>query len=62
MSIAMRGVFRHAAPWTIADVEVLPDAGDHARFELLSSGVLTVSPALGVAHQRASTASCGGGG
>jgi len=36
------------------DVEALPDTGDHARFELLSPGVLTVSPAPGIAHQRAS--------
>ena len=41
-------------PWTRDDVEALPDAGDHARFEVYEGGVLVVSPAPGVAHQRAS--------
>lgn len=27
------------------DLSALPDVGDHARYELLSPGVLTVSPA-----------------
>ena len=44
----------HSGPWTIEDVEALPDYGDHARYELLTAGVLTVSPAPGTAHQRAS--------
>lgn len=44
----------HSGPWTIEDVEALPDNGDHARYELLTPGVLTVSPAPGTAHQRAS--------
>jgi Uma2 family endonuclease len=44
----------HSGPWTIEDVEALPDNGDHDRYELLTPGVLTVSPAPGTAHQRAS--------
>lgn len=44
----------HTGPWTPDDVEALPDAGDHARFEVYEGGVLVVSPAPGVAHQRAS--------
>lgn len=44
----------HVGPWTIEDVEALPDNGDHARYELLTAGVLTVSPAPGTPHQRAS--------
>lgn len=51
MSVAWIG---HAGPWTPDDVEALPDAGDHARFEVYEGGVLVVSPAPGVAHQRAS--------
>jgi Uma2 family endonuclease len=51
MSVALVG---HVGPWTIEDVEGLPDSGDHARYELLTPGVLTVSPAPGTAHQRAS--------
>ncbi|HEY5356696.1 MAG TPA: Uma2 family endonuclease, partial [Streptosporangiaceae bacterium] len=39
---------------TADDVEALPDAGDHARFEVYEGGVLVVSPAPGVGHQRAS--------
>ncbi|HKS43701.1 MAG TPA: Uma2 family endonuclease [Amycolatopsis sp.] len=42
----------HVGPWTIADVEALSDAGDHSRFELLTPGVLTVSPAPGTVHLR----------
>jgi Uma2 family endonuclease len=44
----------HTGPWTPDDVEALPDAGDHTRFEVYEGGVLVVSPAPGVAHQRAS--------
>jgi Putative restriction endonuclease len=44
----------HTGPWTADDVEVLPDSGDHARFEVYEGGVLVVSPAPGVDHQRAS--------
>src|ERR1035437_9648886 len=44
----------HNGPWTADDVEALPDAGDHARFEVYEGGVLVVSPAPGVGHQRAS--------
>ncbi len=44
----------HTGPWTPDDVEGLPDAGDHARFEVYEGGVLVVSPAPGVGHQRAS--------
>jgi Uma2 family endonuclease len=44
----------HTEPWTPDDVEALPDSGDHARFEVFEGGVLVVSPAPGVAHQRAS--------
>lgn len=43
----------HTGPWTPDDVEALPDAGDHARFEVYEGGVLVVSPAPGVGHQRA---------
>jgi Uma2 family endonuclease len=51
MSIALA---EHTGPWTADDVEALPDAGDHARFEVYEGGVLVVSPAPGVGHQRAS--------
>jgi Uma2 family endonuclease len=44
----------HTGPWTPDDVEALPDVGDHARFEVYEGGVLVVSPAPGVTHQRAS--------
>lgn len=47
-------VVDHVGPWTIEDVEALPDRGNHARYELLTPGVLTVSPAPGTPHQRAS--------
>jgi hypothetical protein len=55
VSVATHGVLGHPGPWTVADVEALPDVGDHVRYELLSPGVLTVSPAPGTAHQRIST-------
>src|ERR1700730_12425237 len=51
MSVAL---VEHTGPWTADDVEALPDAGDHARFEVYEGGVLVVSPVLGVGHQRAS--------
>lgn len=51
MSVAL---VEHTGPWTPDDVEALPDLGDHARFEVYEGGVLVVSPAPGVAHQRAS--------
>jgi Uma2 family endonuclease len=44
----------HTGPWTPGDVEALPDAGDHARYEVYEGGVLVVTPAPGVGHQRAS--------
>jgi Uma2 family endonuclease len=44
----------HTGPWTPDDVEALPDAGSRSRFEVHDGGVLVVSPAPGVAHQRAS--------
>jgi Uma2 family endonuclease len=44
----------HTGPWTADDVEALADVGDHARFEVCEGGVLVVSPAPGVGHQRAS--------
>jgi Uma2 family endonuclease len=44
----------HTGPWTPEDVEALPDAGDHARYEVYEGGVLVVTPAPGVGHQRAS--------
>jgi Uma2 family endonuclease len=47
-------VVEHFGPWTIEDVEALPDNGDGCRYELLTPGVLTVSPAPGTPHQRAS--------
>jgi Uma2 family endonuclease len=51
MSVAL---VEHTGPWTPDDVEALPNAGDHTRFEVFEGGVLVVSPAPGVAHQRAS--------
>ena len=51
MSVAL---VEHTGPWTPDDVEALPDAGDHTRFEVYEGGVLVVGPAPGVAHQRAS--------
>uniref|UniRef100_UPI003F4969F3 Uma2 family endonuclease n=1 Tax=Actinokineospora sp. CA-119265 TaxID=3239890 RepID=UPI003F4969F3 len=51
MSTAVTG---HTGPWTLDDVERLPDAGDHQRYELLAPGVLTVTPAPAPNHQRAS--------
>ncbi|MFW0793264.1 Uma2 family endonuclease [Gordonia sp. CPCC 205515] len=45
---------RHSGPWTPSDVEKLAESGDHSRYELLTPGVLTVSPAPGTVHQRAS--------
>jgi hypothetical protein len=36
------------------DADALPDAGDHARFEVCEGGVLVVSPAPEVGHQGAS--------
>jgi Uma2 family endonuclease len=44
----------HTGPWTPDDVEALRDAGSHSRFEVHDGGVLVVTPAPGVAHQRAS--------
>ena len=38
-------------PWTLADVEALPDDGN--RYEILTVGELTVSPAPQMLHQRA---------
>jgi Uma2 family endonuclease len=51
MSVAL---VDHTGPWTADDVAALRDAGDHARFEVYEGGVLVVSPAPGVGHQRAS--------
>lgn len=52
MSVASLEKFVHPGPWTIADVEALPETG--SRFEILAPGVLTVSPGPGTMHQRAS--------
>jgi Uma2 family endonuclease len=52
MSVASLEKFAHPGAWTIADVEALPETG--SRFEILSPGVLTVSPAAAALHQRAS--------
>jgi Uma2 family endonuclease len=52
MSVASLEKFVHPGPWTIADVEALPETG--SRFEILAPGVLTVSPAPAPLHQRAS--------
>jgi hypothetical protein len=41
MSVAL---VEHTGPWTADDVEALPDAGDHARFEVYEGGVLVVTP------------------
>ena len=51
MSVALA---EHTGPWTADDAGALPDAGDHARFEVYEGGVLVVSPAAGAGHQRAS--------
>ncbi|HWE88502.1 MAG TPA: Uma2 family endonuclease [Pseudonocardiaceae bacterium] len=51
---AVDPVLSHNGPWTIEDIEALPDCGNHTRYELLTPGVLTVSPAPGTLHQRAS--------
>jgi Uma2 family endonuclease len=52
MSVVNLEKFVHPGPWTIADVEALPETG--SRFEILAPGVLTVSPAAASLHQRAS--------
>ena len=54
MSVAIDTVLDHTGPWTIEDVEALPETGNHAHYEILEPGVLTVSPAPGTFHQRAS--------
>jgi Uma2 family endonuclease len=43
----------HFGPWTIEDVEALPDSCP-GKYEILTPGVLTVSPAAASPHQRAS--------
>ncbi|HET9143498.1 Uma2 family endonuclease [Actinophytocola sp.] len=48
------GPCTHSGYWTIQDVEALPDHGNHARYEILAPGVLTVSPAPAHLHQRLS--------
>jgi Uma2 family endonuclease len=50
----MEQITEHFGSWTIEDVEALPDGGNHARYEILTSGVLTISPAPETTHQRAS--------
>jgi hypothetical protein len=52
MSVALA---EHTGPWTADDVEALPDAGDHARFEVYDGGVLVVRPAPGAGHRRRPT-------
>jgi len=52
MSVVGLEKFAHPGPWTIEDVEALPETG--SRFEILAPGVLTVSPAAAALHQRAS--------
>lgn len=44
----------HSGPWTIEDIEALPDNGSHDRYEILFPGVLSVSPAPALLHQRVS--------
>ncbi|MGH3648605.1 MAG: Uma2 family endonuclease [Micromonosporaceae bacterium] len=44
----------HTGPWTIADVEALPEPLDGTRYEILTPGVLTMSPAPATLHQRVS--------
>jgi hypothetical protein len=51
--IMTTALVEHTGPWTPDDVEALPDAGDHSRFEVYEVGVLVASPAPGVGHQRA---------
>jgi Uma2 family endonuclease len=55
VSTAPQFLPKNGGPWTIADVEALPETGNHARYEILSPGVLTVSPAPETPHQRASS-------
>lgn len=43
----------HFGPWTIEDIEALPDDCP-GKYEILAPGVLTVSPAPAIPHQRAS--------
>ena len=50
MRVAFEG---HVGPWTPDDVAHIADSGDHSRYELLTTGVLTVTPAPGTVHQRA---------
>ena len=52
--IMCAAVAEHTGPWAADDADALPDAGDHARFEVCEGGVLVVSPAPGVGHQGAS--------
>lgn len=55
LGVMFKPVVEHTGPWTIADVEALPDLGDHARYEILEPGVLTISPPqYGSMHQRVS--------
>jgi Uma2 family endonuclease len=51
MSVALA---EHTGPWTADDAGALPDAGDHARFEVYEGKVLVASPAPGAGHQWAS--------
>lgn len=43
----------HSGPWTVEDVEALPDSC-MGKYEILTPGVLTVGPAAASPHQRAS--------
>ncbi len=52
MSVATHGVLAHPGPWMMADVEALSDAGDHARYGLLSPGGRLTTPDIAVVDGR----------
>lgn len=49
----MSAALAHQGTWTVADIEALPEDGKHRRYEILTRGVLTMSPAPSMPHQRA---------
>ncbi|GAA1726488.1 Uma2 family endonuclease [Streptomyces yatensis] len=55
MSVAETRIDDHVGPWTVEDVLALPAHPARARYELVE-GVLSISPAPGLAHQIVSSA------
>ncbi|WP_432047488.1 Uma2 family endonuclease [Streptomyces asiaticus] len=55
MSVAETRIDDHVGPWTVEDVLALPQHPARARYELVD-GVLSISPAPGLAHQIVSSA------